>query len=250
MKTLSIAISVLSLASGAATAADMALKGVVPPPMPSWAGFYIGGHGGYGWKDDPFSFTASTAPLILINGFKSHGWIGGGHLGYNWQYGAMVGGLELDISATGIKGNSETVATPTTIQSYGHDVKLLGTARARIGWTPNSNWLLFGTGGLAWERMEQLQSFTFNFQPGSSSSSTTSTPFDTFGWVLGAGIEARLTGTNWIARLEYLHYDFGHTRQASTSSVNNAGLITNSSNTVGNQTIDVVRAGVSYKFGN
>jgi outer membrane immunogenic protein len=225
-----------------------------PLPVPSWAGFYIGGHGGYGWKDDPFTTTVTSDPFVLLNGFKSHGWIGGGHVGYNWQYGAIVGGLELDASATGIKGNSATGVSfnpangQTTTLMLGDDAKLLASARGRLGWAPSSDWLFYGTGGIAWERAEQTQVFTSN-APGFAASSVMSTPFDAFGWVLGTGVEGRLTGTNWIARIEYLHYDFGHTRIAQASSTIIQGATFNFVSTAGNQTIDVVRAGLSYKFG-
>ena len=251
MKTLALAISFFTLATGVASAADMAVKVAPPAPLPSWTGFYIGGHGGYGWKDDPFSFTVVANPLVVLDGFKSSGWVGGGHFGYNWQYGAMVAGLELDVSATGISGSSAVSAvTPgfTVAQSIGHDVKLLGSARGRIGWAPNSDWMLYGTGGVAWEREDQT-SFFSNAQPGFSISGTTSNPVTLLGWIAGAGVEARLTGTNWIARLEYLHYDFGHSRAAQSFTNVNQGIPTVSVNTVGSQTIDVVRAGLSYKFG-
>jgi outer membrane immunogenic protein len=255
MKKLVLALSALTLLSGTALAADMPVKAVIaPPPIPSWAGFYIGAHGGYGWKDDPFSFTLSIDPPVLLNGFKSRGWVGGGQAGYNWQYGAVVGGLELDVSATGIKGTSATaVAVQTfggTIQeSEGNNVKLLGSARGRLGWAPNSGWLLYGTGGLAWERADQTFFFG-QISTGGSFAQTGITPIDLFGWVLGGGVEARLMGSNWIARLEYLHYDFGHSRPVLNSASASTGFPTTFSiNTAGNQTIDVVRAGLSYKFG-
>jgi outer membrane immunogenic protein len=251
MKTPTLAISIVTLAFSAASAADMEVKSIAPPAVPSWAGFYIGGHGGYGWNDDPFTFVQSNPPSVL-NGFKSKGWIGGGHVGYNSQYGAMVGGLELDLSATGIKGNSATAVAfdpangVTTTNSLGHDVKLLGSARGRLGWTPNADWLVYGTGGLAWEHMEQSAVFT-STQPAFSTSNTS---VDSFGWVLGTGLEARLAATNWIARVEYLHYGFGHTRSTSTLVTTIGAVTTTSTNTAGSQTIDIVRAGLSYKFGN
>jgi outer membrane immunogenic protein len=72
-------------------------------------------------------------------------------------------------------------------------------------------------------------------------------PNNLFGWVVGAGVEYRLWQTNWIGRLEYLHYDFGQFRNSSFTVSN---ITASSSNTAGDQTIDVVRVGLSYKFGN
>lgn len=255
MKRLVLAVSILGLLSDAASATELlATKAVAAPAIPSWAGFYIGAHGGYGWKDDPFSFTVSVTPPVLLNGFKSRGWVGGGQVGYNWQYGAVVGGLELDVSATGVKGNSNlAVAVQPQNQgvlsgAFGNDVKLLGSARGRLGFAPSADWLLYGTGGLAWERADQPAFFSAA-APGISIAQFASTPVDLFGWVLGVGGEARIMRTNWVARLEYLHYDFGHSRGATSQVDVTNGTTTAFSNTVGNQTIDVVRVGLSYKFG-
>jgi outer membrane immunogenic protein len=112
-------------------------KAPVVAPLSSWAGFYIGAHGGYGWKDNDFSEVVNTTPLAAINGIKSQGWIGGGQAGYNWQYDRLVTGFELDLSATGIKGSSSVSyfngeGTPTEIRS--DNVKYLGTLRGRVGW--------------------------------------------------------------------------------------------------------------------
>ncbi len=85
------------------------------PPLQSWAGFYLGAHGGYGWKDNDFStnFATPFGPAIFDGGIKSAGWLGGGQAGYNWQYTNVVAGLEIDGSATGIKGSSVPPTTRT-----------------------------------------------------------------------------------------------------------------------------------------
>jgi outer membrane immunogenic protein len=257
MKKFVAVISFLCLTSGSVSAADDALKTVAAPALPTWAGFYIGGHGGYGLMDDPFSLPIPASPPLIstsINGFKSHGWVAGGQFGYNWQYAAMVGGLELDVSATGVKGNSAPAIIlfgaqapgSFTNQAYGDDVKLLGTARGRLGLAPNSDWLLYGTGGLAWERLDQIHVFT-SAGPLGGSTTTSLSPVSLFGWVLGAGIEAKLMGSNWIARLEYLHHDFGRSRGATSTVATVPGQSSNSP--AGDQTIDILRAALSYKFG-
>ena len=68
-----------------------------------------------------------------------------------------------------------------------------------------------------------------------------------FGWVAGAGGEARLWNTNWLARLEYLHYDFGDSGNLSAGSTGSVFFLTNST-TSRHLTADVVRAGIDYKF--
>ena len=74
----------------------------------AWTGFYLGVHGGYGWKSNDFSFDEGAAGRL--GGIDSRGWLAGGHAGYNWQYGRAVAGLEADFSLTGIKGSSTTAS--------------------------------------------------------------------------------------------------------------------------------------------
>src|ERR1700676_3785659 len=88
------------IAAGPALAADLPLK--APPPVAAawnWSGFYIGGHGGYGWGrnastdlNDPFFF--GKIPGFVVTGFDPKGFLGGVHAGANWQSGAIVTGLE------------------------------------------------------------------------------------------------------------------------------------------------------------
>jgi outer membrane immunogenic protein len=84
---------------GAASAADLPMKGVpyaAPPPVFGWTGFHIGGHAGAGvLLDRGFRSQGS-----LLNGPEAladrHGISGlaGGQIGYNWQMGMFVLGIE------------------------------------------------------------------------------------------------------------------------------------------------------------
>jgi opacity protein-like surface antigen len=229
-----------------ASAVPYYAKAPIAAPLSSWAGFYIGAHGGFGWKDNDFSQIVNDTPRATINGIKSQGWIGGGQAGYNWQYDRLVTGFELDLSATGIKGSSsvtyDSEGPITEIRS--DNVKYLGTLRGRVGWLPAENVLLYGTAGLAWERVERTTT-TVDVRDRFTNTRSTTDPFDRFGWVAGAGVETLLFGTNWIGRLEYLHYDFGAVQPVSGSTRSGVTI----SDRAGSQTIEVVRAGLSYKFG-
>ncbi|MGY8636564.1 hypothetical protein RAD15_29240 [Bradyrhizobium sp. 14AA] len=215
----------------------------VSPPSASWAGFYLGAHAGYGWQENDFSTSFFTT---FVDGIKSQGWLAGGQAGYNWQYANVVAGLEIDGSATGIKGSSATATDPPFTQTLSDNVKYLGTARARLGWTPAANWLLYGTGGLAWERIHRSIVGTAAF-PGSPEVTTNEAPRDQFGWAAGVGVETFIGSSNWIARLEYLHYDFGKVEPTFTTVSTDVGVPTTIEKG-GRQTIDTVRAGLSYKF--
>ena len=245
----------LTVASSAASAADITLPKGPPAAVWSWSGLYIGGHVGYGWGRDPFTdfiFGGKAPPSgITLSGINSKGTVWGFHAGANWQSGAWVGGLEIDLSGTSIKGSSSTSVSfteDTTSNTIGltrtDKFDLLGSARARLGYLVWPDVLLYGTGGLAWTRFVATADQTFlSAQPEGtfSLSFLESAPSWRFGAVVGAGVEARLWDSNWLARVEYLHYDFFDTDHFSSS--------VGSFRTGGHLTVDVVRTGLSYKFG-
>ena len=95
---------------------------------------------------------SGKAPLTDI---KSKGPVWGFQAGANWQAGAWVGGLEIDLSGTNIKGSTsvsstltdgDVTASTTTTQTDKFD--LLGSARARLGYLVWPDVLLYGTGSL------------------------------------------------------------------------------------------------------
>src|SRR3974390_1156413 len=81
----------LAVAPGA-QAADMLVK-APPPPPPSWTGFYIGAHVGAAWEN-----MNAENYYSRLNHVDGSTFIGGGQIGYNWQHGNSVFGLEGDIS--------------------------------------------------------------------------------------------------------------------------------------------------------
>jgi outer membrane immunogenic protein len=220
----------------------------------TWSGYYLGGHAGYGWGRDPQSdtiFGGKVTNFPLFGDINSRGFVAGFQAGGNWQMGAWVTGLEIDLSGTGIKGSTTSVTsdgTTITTETLTDKFKMLGSARARLGYLvplPWQNVLFYGTGGLAWTRLEQEDVRVF---AGGANGSTT--PFWKFGWVAGVGGEARLWDSNWLMRLEYLHYDFGDSRNfaESVSETTVAPANASLSRTTGHLTADVVRTGLSFKF--
>jgi len=238
------------LLAAAASAADLPVAVSAPPVVvSSWAGFYLGAHGGYGWGKNDFFQVAIPTTFDGIGNIKSRGGVYGGHAGYNWQYGRAVTGLEIDFSATDLEGGTRVAGVLPQQGLLTFDrtdrLKYLGTARARLGWLPADNVLLYGTAGAAWERYDQLLNIAVG--PPTNFAQVAKQPSDQFGWVAGVGAEAMLPGSNWVGRVEYLHYDFGSVNrfQSTTSTVPNSSF----SDRSGSQTYDIVRAGLSYKFG-
>jgi outer membrane immunogenic protein len=195
----------------AANAADLAVQGPVykaPPVILSdWSGLYLGIDGGYGWGDIP-----------NVNGtgidVKQTGGLIGGHVGYNWQFGSVVVGVEGDYDGADIK---QTVSAFNPSATFKTDE--LASARVRLGYTVLPNLLAYGTAGAGWGHQTLSQT-------GGTAGYSQS------GWAAGAGLEYKFYG-NWSARAEYLHYDFGNGDPVFSS---------------GDNTVDVVRGGVSYKF--
>src|SRR5262249_49788539 len=97
-----------ALAVGSATVASAAhLRAPVtkaPPPVTmvyNWTGFYCGGHVGGAWGDKDW-VAVGVGPLGSHN---VDGFIGGGQVGYNYQVGRWVFGVEADFSWADVNGS-------------------------------------------------------------------------------------------------------------------------------------------------
>jgi outer membrane immunogenic protein len=208
MKKLLTALAAAALLGvvGQASAADMAArpmytKAPMAPPVYNWTGAYIGINGGGGWGD--------FASIDMSGGFV------GGTLGYNWQQGQTVFGLETDLAWSGIEGDTSVIGIPVTAGS-----DWFGTVRGRLGFAQDRA-LWFVSGGLAYGDVHVSV-------PGASISDTNA------GWTLGGGVEFALQGP-WTAKVEYLHVNLGD--------VTLAGVSTGS-----DFDADLVRAGLNYRF--
>jgi outer membrane immunogenic protein len=240
-----------------ALAADLRAAPVYQAPVvvaPTWTGLYVGANGGWGWASNfnaSSTFTDPTGGGVAISPAASNlnatGAVFGGQLGYNWQTGSWVWGVEGDFDGSNInKLNNvgETIfagggGPPGTTASFYANVNWLATIRGRLGyaWGPG---MIYVTGGGAWASVDfnaggPANDFVF------SSTSTKS------GWTIGAGYEW-LINPNWSVRAEYLYYKF----TGGTSAAVNAGGVapagTFTTHTFGNFDANVVRLGLNYKL--
>jgi outer membrane immunogenic protein len=260
-----IAISAaLGILSSAALAADLPnTKGppaFAPPPPPafSWTGFYIGANIGYGWGDPTGSLTTYSAlfgfPAAVAAGFvpsrldvRPRGVIGGGQVGFNWQNGPWVLGVETDFQGSGIEntntilfpGGGGFVPTNTTVSDR---LNWFGTARARAGWLVLPNLLIYGTGGLAYGGVHE--NYSFVTVPPSSSELVGSGGGTRLGWAAGAGVEWKIT-SNISVKAEYLHIDLGDTTVYATDPIAFPGVFANYRFHTED---DIARVGVNYQF--
>lgn len=175
-----------------ATAADMSAPLEVPVSS-DWSGFYLGAHVGGGR-----SIIDWTYDLGGTADHEGEGVLGGAQAGYNFQSDNWVFGLEADISASGIDGDTDCPNPAFTCSS---DAKWLSTVRGRVGYSFDKL-LVYGTGGLGIGRFEMSTD-----NGAGTSGSTTKT--DT-GWVAGAGVEYAIS-PRWSVKAEYMYYDFGKT---------------------------------------
>lgn len=192
-------LAALLTGTAGAQAADLSapipMKAPVAAPAFSWTGFYLGAHLGYGWGRT--TYTDATLPgWQLIN--KPDGILGGGQVGYNHQFGALVVGIEGDISATGIDGTRYDVA-PFAGDRYTDRLKWTATVVGRLGYAFDRT-LLYVKGGAAFAHAdhEYLWTGTTAIATGDRNPS---------GWTIGGGIEYALA-PNWSVRADYSYMDF------------------------------------------
>ncbi len=107
--SLLIGICAAAFAAAPAIAADLPLKAPPAPPVPvfSWTGLYIGANIGGAWSNGSITDQVTGANLSS----NSSGFIGGGQIGYNYQFNTFVLGVEWDIDGTSIKKTSNVVPT-------------------------------------------------------------------------------------------------------------------------------------------
>jgi outer membrane immunogenic protein len=219
----------------AAHSADLAVKA---PPAPvaaavyNWTGLYIGVNGGWGWGDQD--------PLNLIDtrfdraSFGINGGMVGGTVGAQIQQGAIVLGVEADADWADISGSRTTIPTIAGIPigatlNVNTEMEGIATARMRAGVALN-NWLIYTTAGAAFVKetasastLGGVQCGTFGILP--SCSGSVWRP----GIAVGGGTEWGFA-PNWTAKAEYLYI----AAMGTGISVDH---------------VNVVRAGINYKFG-
>jgi outer membrane immunogenic protein len=241
------------------------MKQVAPAPPEcdyTWTGFYFGGNAGYGWGSadthfDPLPDAATFVDLApqTLNPDPS-GFIGGGQVGYNWQWNKwLVLGVETDFQGSDIEGSHRRspfldfdgdIANddPNVFLEAHERMQWFGTARGRIGFAPLCRLLVYATGGLAYGNVDY--SAQTNFDNGF----TYSTKFSetNVGWTVGGGLEYAISH-HWSVKAEYLYYDLGN--QSRTEPQLDDGVRTGSIFFVRNNfetTGNIVRGGLNFKF--
>ena len=184
--------------------------------MPSWSGFYVGGHLGYAWGDSHWTIEGPGAEATSgtfgffrpFDPFKGTGsYFAGLQAGYNYRLPqGVVIGFEADFQAPNTLMGERTIASPSVGQaSFSKTVEMSGTLRGRLGLVQHG-WLLYGTAGYAWSYEQFLRT---QLAGGTTTPDSTekATAFRN-GLALGAGIEFPVA-VRWTAHVEYLFTALG-----------------------------------------
>jgi outer membrane immunogenic protein len=204
---------------GSASAADLPRKAPPPPPVLaySWTGFYVGVHLGGAWGRNEFNERcvdpveeldeSAPQPANICGGFAAFGLeegvpfpvqadpsshqisgpLAGFQVGFNWQSGPVLFGIEAQYSWARLKGDHEQNRAFSFDDLLGFDhvtgtdrffttVEGIGTIAGRLGIVsgPQDRTLVYVKGGAAYVR-DKYELRSTGTHPGSSSSSVEAT---------------------------------------------------------------------------
>ena len=243
-----LAAAASAVLASAALAADLpTTKGppvyTPPPPVFSWTGVYLGGQVGYEWGATDGSYTQVVPPIVgalfvpggtffRSFGHNASGVVGGGHVGYHYQFNQFVVGLEGDVNGSSYQGSS--LIAPAFVLLSRERTPVDASIRGRVG-VAFDRVLVYATGGGAFGGFEtSLFNTTTGFgethHPGR------------LGWTVGGGVEYAIDN-NWSVRAEYRYTNYGGFDVSYTT------LTTTPITVHYNATDNRVQVGFSYKFG-
>lgn len=245
-------LGLIPMGMPAANAADVPVKAKAPQVTsftPTWAGFYGGLNVG---MISARSSLGAFLPTSAAAPIQNHCWLndcnfsdtqtasgilGGLQLGYNFQSGKIVYGLEVDYGLANAKKSSTGTNGAFTAQAE-TGVDAIGTARLRLGYAFDNNLMAYATGGLAYAKVRD------RFQAAHTTSATSYSWTDNAGWrtgyAIGGGLEY-MFARNWSLKGEALYYNLGSRSVESTGAGYSHGL-------TDKMTGVIARIGLNYLF--
>ena len=188
---------------------------------PAFDSFFLGGHLGAMSADSPWTadgpaggFSGHTSYKTFFNGFSASGnYTLGLQAGANKQLpNGVVLGLVADMNFPNtVAGTSPLQSAALGTATADHKVLSAGSLRGRLGYAFHTNAFLYGTAGYAWSYDELVRTQQFGTPAGGTVAAGDDERTTLFrsGYVVGAGIESRLT-QNWSTNAEYLYTHFGY----------------------------------------
>lgn len=237
-------------------------------PADDWGGFYAGANAGWAGAD-PHTRTTTpfdTAAYMNVQSdeddvkelgdqrLSSEDFTGGGQIGYNWQSGLWILGIETDFNALNMDAaatrSKQYISAPTATLTMSSTVKTdwLWTLRPRVGYVVADRWLCYGTGGLTVSDLEAdftlLDDYTAvlgNVKQRQNISKIKA------GWTVGGGVEVRLD-KNWSVRSEYLYADLGTLEGDADDMTSDGNYKSNVFHHEAEFVVHLVRFSINYKF--
>lgn len=217
MKKILLSSAALVALTAGAMAADLPSRAAPAPmmaavPVFTWTGFYAGVNAGYGWNTNDANTYFDPAFGYDSGKNTDGGFVGGAQVGYNYQMGMFVLGLEADLQYADRGRDNGYYGLGYYDRNSSAD--WFGTARARAG-VAFDRALVYATGGFAY---------------GDSNG----------GWTAGGGFEYAFSN-NLSAKLEGLYINL-EGRNRYDGYVGSYGVNSNDE-------FAVIRAGLNYRFG-
>ena len=239
-KILLVTASLIALGAVApAVAADLAARPYTKAPamiasVYDWSGFYIGANGGWGSSNSDWN---SVAPFA-IGAEGSHdadGGTVGGQVGYRWQAGTFVFGLEAQGNWADFKGSNASRLFGAGFVNTSK-VEAFGLFTGQVGYAFN-NALLYVKGGAA------VTSNRYRINTAGGALFASANDDTNWGGTIGVGLEYGFA-PNWSVGVEYDHLFM----QDKTSNFNNGAGAFVASDRI-RQDVDLVTARLNYRFG-
>jgi outer membrane immunogenic protein len=243
MKTLVIGIFGLAAAgiTTAASAADLPARTYAKSAPPAyvaavydWSGFYVGVNGGWGGANNSWSLIAAGGPFAEGT-TRGNGGTVGGQIGFRWQSGPAVFGIEAQGNWANLSGTNTSLAVLNAGIDNHSNLDAFGLFTGQVGYAWD-NVLLYVKGGAAVTDTRYSDLITGTGTVVASSSDTR------WGGTVGAGLEVGLA-PNWSVGIEYDHLFMADSTDNFTGG---GGFFASDSIS---QNVDLVTARLNYKFG-
>ncbi|BDA86024.1 membrane protein [Aureimonas sp. SA4125] len=227
MNRIPLILAATALSAAPALAADVIYDEPPAPmavvaPAAGWTGVYIGIQGGGAFNpespDDLGLRTNGFAGPIIGGGVDAFGnnfdssfdssFIGGAHIGYDYQMGSVVLGAILDINALDVTQTASAFSNTPAFYTAERGLDYLATARLRAGYLVTPSALAYVTGGVAYGEVDYGFSTDSPAVTGVNPAAIVNQDEDDFGYTVGAGMEVLVTD-NISFGAEYLYTNLG-----------------------------------------
>ncbi len=233
-------VGLIALGTASASAADMAARPYTKaPPMVAaaydWSGFYAGINGGWGSSRNSWFQTDPAFTVGPEGAHDSSGGTVGGQIGYRWQAGTFVFGLEAQGNWADFTGSNISLLFGDINNSK---VEAFGLFTGQVGYAVN-NVLLYVKGGAA------VTSNKYRITDAVTGAAFGITGDDTrWGASVGVGLEYAFA-PNWSVGVEYNHLFMQDRTVNFVDPATGAAFGTDRIS----QDVDLVTARLNYKFG-